>query len=289
MKKPACSSDASVFPIAVVCLFSLLFFTLPSSCFAADTIRINGSGNVLDMLKPLIKAYQKTNRSTRIELEKPLGSSGAIKALLAGELDIVAASREIKAEEMRSGAQQREFGRTPLVIVTEKSIPKMNITTKELEDIYSGATLAWQNGKTIRLVLRPREDIDTHILKGLSPGMNSAITASQSRLGMIIAVTDPDAYTAVTNTPGGLGATGLTSLITEKLPLNILSLNGIAPSPENLASGAYPLSKTINFVTGIKTPPEAQKFMRFVFSSQGRVIASKSGVLVTFDDKKTDK
>jgi phosphate transport system substrate-binding protein len=241
------------------------------------------------MMKPLVKAYQKTNRNIRVELEKPLGSTGAIKALLTGEIGIVAASRALKTEEIRSGAQQREFGRTPMVIVTEKSVPKMNITTKELEAIYSGTTTSWQNGETIRLILRPREDMDTHILKGLSPVMNSAVTASLSRPGMTIAVTDPDAYTAIANTPGGVGATCLTSLIIQKLPLNSLSLNGVAPSPENLASGAYPLAKTINFVTGIKTPPEAQKFIRFIFSPQGRAIASKSGVLVTFNDERSSK
>jgi phosphate transport system substrate-binding protein len=262
---------------------------LADSCRAADAVRINGSGNSLDMLKPLIQAYQKITRNVSIEIEKPLGSTGAIKALLAGQIDIVAASRVLKAEEIANGARQREFGRTPLVMVTEKSVQKRNLTTKELEAIYSGATTTWQNGETIRLVLRPREDMDTYILRDLSPGMNSAVSASFSRPGMIIAVNDFDAYTTIAKTPGGLGATGLTSFIIEKLPLNILLLNGVTPTPKNLASGAYPLSKTINVVTGTKTKPEAQAFINFVFSPQGRGIAVKSGVLVTADEKKPNK
>ena len=78
MSKPARSSDTSVPPITVVCLFSMLFVTLSSCCFASDTIRINGSGSALDMLKPLVKAYQKTNRNVRVEIEKPLGSTRKI-------------------------------------------------------------------------------------------------------------------------------------------------------------------------------------------------------------------
>lgn len=262
------------------CIFALLT-SLSGRCLAADTVRINGSGSAIDMLKPLIEAYRKTNRDVRIDVEKPLGSSGAVKALLAGALDVVVSSKPLKPEEAARGAQQEEYGRTPLVIITEKSIRKSNITTKELEDIYAGTASVWQNGEKIRLVLRPLQDIDTHILRGLSPGMNSAITKSHSYPGMIVAVTDPEAYKAVSKTPGGLGTTALISINTEMLPLNALSLNGIRPTPKNLGSGAYPLFKEISFVTTPRTTPAALKFITFVYSPQGRAIAEKVGVLVT--------
>lgn len=250
-------------------------------CHAEDTIRINGSGNALDMMKPLIEAYRKTNRDVHIEMAKPLGSSGAVKALLAGALDLAVAGRDLKADETAQGAQQRKYGKTPLAIVTCKSTRAAGITTKELEDIYAGTTGAWQNGEKLRLVLRPREDADTQILRTLSPGMNTAINAALARPGMIIAITDPESYATIAKTPGSLGAAGLNSIISEKLPLAILSLNGVKPSLKTLASGAYPLAKEISFVTSSKTPPAAQKFISFIFSPQGRAIAEKAGVLVT--------
>lgn len=261
-------------------LFSF-FIILPGHCLAADTVRINGSGNALDMLKPLVKAYMKTNRDVRIEMERPLGSSGAVKALLAGALDLVASSKQLRPEDAAKGALLRAFGRTPMVVITEKSVPKLDITTKELEEIYSGKTTRWQNGETIRLVLRPREDIDTHILRALSPGMNNSLIAAKSHPGMFVAVTDPETYAAVAETPGGMSSTGLTSIIVEKLPLNVLSLNGVSPTTEHLASGAYPMFKEINFVTTAWVKPAAVKFINFVYSPQGRALAEKSGVLVT--------
>jgi len=208
----------------VLCI-GILGSSLTGNCLAAEAIRINGSGSALDRMKPLVKAYLKANPDAGIAMEKPLGSSGALKALLAGALDIVVSSKQLKPEEIAKGAQLKGFGRTPFAVVTEKSVPKHDITTKELEGIYAGTTTKWSTGENVRLVLRPREDIDTQILRGLSPGMDSAIAASQSRPGMIIAVTDPEAYGTVAKTTGGLGVTGLTSVITEKLPLNLLSLN----------------------------------------------------------------
>jgi phosphate transport system substrate-binding protein len=265
----------------------LLGTTLSGSSFAADLIRINGSGSALDMLKPLVKAYLKSNPDASIAMEKPLGSSGALKALLAGALDIVVGSKKLKPEESAKGALLREYGRSPFVIVAEKSVPKKNITTKELEEIYTGTMAKWSNGENIRLVLRPQEDIDTQILRSLSPGMHKAMTASQARHGMVIAVTDPEAYSTVAKTPGGLGATALTSIVTQKLPLNVLSLNGVKPTLKNLASGAYPMFKEISFITTSRTTPAALKFLDFVYSPQGRTIAEKAGVLITAAENTT--
>jgi phosphate transport system substrate-binding protein len=254
---------------------------IPGLCLAADTININGSGSALDMMKPMIAAFQKANKDIRITMDKPLGSSGAVKALLAGALDMVLSSKPLKPEEIAKGAQLQVYGKTPLVFITEKNVRKTDITTKELEDIYTGTSTKWPQGEPIRLVLRPIEDIDTKIISALSPGMTSAMNSVRSRPGMIVAVTDPEAYTAVSKTPGGFGATGMTSIIAEKIPVSSLTLNGVTASPKSLASGTYPLSKEISIVTTPRTPPAAHKLISFLLSPQGRAIASKTGVFVT--------
>jgi phosphate transport system substrate-binding protein len=248
---------------------------------AADAIRINGSGSALDLLKPVVAAYKKANKAAEFKIEKPLGSSGAIKALGIGALDLVVTSKPLTAEDTAKGLQLREFGKTPLAIVTEKGVKKNDLSIKELEDIYSGKTTTWPGNEKIRLVLRPQGDIDTKILADLSPDMAAAVTAAASRTGMIMAVTDPESYGAIGKTPGAVGATGLTSILVEKLPLNILSINKVKPSPKSLANGSYPLAKRIDFVITAKSSPEALKFVEFAYSKQGRAIAEKSGVLVT--------
>ena len=262
-----------------------LFFAGPLHVLAVDEIRINGSGTCLQMMKPLIENFNRETRGVSVKMEKPLGSAGAIKALLAGAIDIAVVSRPLKPEEIAQGAQFRDFGKTPLAIVTEKSLPLKNISTRELEDIYSGKTVKWPNGETIRIILRPNEDADTRIIKGLSPGMIEAIAQAQQRRGLIIAVTDPESDEAVTKTRGSIGASGLAGVIVGKLPLNVLALNGVKPSRENLANGTYPLAKDISFVTTSKFPDAAEKFLSFIYSKKGRSIAEKTGVLITIDSK----
>lgn len=253
---------------------------------AAETIRINGSGSALYVMKPLIKAYAKAHPGVRIEMEKPLGSSGAIKALLAGALDIAVSSKVLKPEEAALGGMSREFGKMPIAIVTGKNVPKADITTKELQDIYNGKVRTWSNGEPIRLILRPDADIDTKILMGLSPGMERAVNAARSHQGMIVAVTDPESDAAIVKTSGSIGAAALPTILVEKVSIKVLKLNGIAPSVKALAAGTYPLGKDIRFVTTKNTPSAALKFLEFVYSPKGWAIAEKAGVLITAEIKK---
>ena len=253
---------------------------------AAETIRINGSGSALYVMKPMIKAYAKAHPEVHIAMEKPLGSSGAVKALLAGALDVVVGSKVLKPEEAAQGAVAREYGKMPLAVVTGKNVPRKDITTNELQDIYFGTVKKWSNGTPIRLILRPDADIDTTILAGLSPSMEKALKSAHMQPGMIVAVTDPESDEAVAKISGSLGTAALAAVLVEKSPLNVLALNGIRPSVKTLADGTYPLAKDIRFITTRNTPPAALKFIDFILSPQGRAIAGKAGVLVTAGGKK---
>jgi phosphate transport system substrate-binding protein len=257
----------------------------PAQALAGELIRINGSGTGLEMMKPLIQAYAGSDPGAVFEIEKPLGSSGAIKALLAGALDIAVSSKPLKPEEAAQGLELHPFGRTPLVVVTGSNVPVTNISTENLEAIYSGRTRKWPNNENIRVVLRPLEDIDTKILRGLSPGMDEAVTLAQSRRGMITAVTDPESNQAVANMIGSIGTSGLANILVEKTSLKILSLNGVMPTTASLAEGRYPLAKEIHFVFRSPLPESARKFLHFIYADKGRSIAENVGVLTVAGSK----
>jgi len=269
--------------ILPACLLAFAWCAAAGSqqALAGEVIRVNGSGAALDMMTLLNDAYQKLHPETRIEMLKPLGSSGAIKALLAGALDLAVSSKTLLPEQVSLGAQSLEFGVTPLVIVTERSVHKTDITTRELEEIYRGTANKWPDGEPIRIVLRPQTDIDTAILRRLSPAMNSAVDTAQSRPGMVTAVTDPEANDMIAKMPGAIGSSALCSLLVAKPPLNALSLNGVTPRVSALADRSYPLSKDIRFITKGAPPPAVAAFLAFIYSARGRSIAEGAGVLVT--------
>ncbi len=252
---------------------------------AGETIRINGSGAPLDMMKPLAEAYGKTKRNVSFEFAKPLGSSGSIKALLAGAIDIAVVSRPLNPEETARGGVSKPFGRTPLAVVTHREVRLKTISTRELEGIYTGRTKNWPGGETVRVILRPREDTDTKILKSLSPAMAVAVAAAHQRQGMRIALTDPESNEAVSRTPGGIGTAALAGVLVSGMPLNVVALNGVRPGRKTLADGTYPLAKEIIIATTGKLPVAASQFLEFVYSKRGRALAWKYGVLVTGSGK----
>jgi phosphate transport system substrate-binding protein len=258
---------------------------LAGPALAADPVRINGSGSGLHMMKPLIEAYSVAHPEAQFEMDKPLGSSGAIKALMAGVLDIAITSRPLKPEEVKAGATLETYGQTPLALVTHKGVTKKDLTSQELEDIYAGRTQTWPDGKPIRLILRPVEDADTKLIRKLSPDMDAAMTSAQGRPGMTIAVTDPEAVAAIAKTPGGMGASGLTGVIFEKLPVNVMNLNGVEPTPQTLAKGSFPLAKALDIVTMGALPEAAKQFLAFIYSPEGRKVAAAAGVRMTAGEK----
>lgn len=263
-------------------LCALLFPGVPPARAGepAATVRVNGSGASFAFMTPLIAAYRADHPELSFEMENPLGSSGAVKALLAGELDFAVISRPLRPAEREHGATAREYGRTPLVMVTEGQVPKSDISTGELEGIYGGKVRAWADGEPIRIVLRPKDDADTTILKGLSPGMAQAIETACAQPGMIVAATDPESNAMVAGLPGALGASALCGLKGDHRPLNVLSLDGIPGTLESMADGSYPLTKIFYLVTTSRISESTAKFLDFVHSPRGRRIAEESGVLV---------
>ncbi|ACM19221.1 periplasmic solute-binding protein [Geotalea daltonii FRC-32] len=251
---------------------------------AGETIRINGSGAALDILKPMILEYRKKHPQVNFRMDRPLGSTGAIKALLAGVVDVAVSSKILTPEESAQGALASDYGKIPLAVVSTAGVGKKEITTRELEDIYTGKLTKWPNGETIRIILRPREDIDTKILGELSPGMGRALREAHKKPGMIFSITDPEATESIIKTPGAIGTAAICCVIDNKGRLNALSLNGRKASAKGVADGTYPLAKDLRFITIRKTPPAALDFLRFVYSAKGRAIAEKEGILVTAKD-----
>lgn len=268
--------------IAVTAIAGLL---LAGTAHAEEVIRIGGAGSGLGGMRLLGKAFEASHPGTRVEVFASLGSSGGIKALVAGSLDLAVSGRPLKPEEQKRGATAVHYASTPFVFATNKSVAKRDISSVELEKIYQGQMLKWPDGSQIRLVLRPESDTDTVIIKSISPALNEAAKTAANRPGMIYAVTDQDCDAALVKTQGAVGPSTLAEISTEKRPVNILSYNGVKPSVQALAQGKYPLAKPHYLVSTARSSAAAQEFARFVESPRGRAILSRVGYLTAASGK----
>jgi len=259
----------------VLGIFGLASSLAPS--LQAQTIKIGGTGGALGTMGVLADAFKKSHPEAKVIVVPSLGSGGGKRALLAGAIDIAVTSKAGKDTEKLDGAVAVPLGKTPFVFATSKKNPVSALTTQDLVDIWNGKTTAWPDGSRLRLILRPESDSDTEVLKRISPALEQAVKTALSREGMKIAITDTEGADALETIQGALGTSSLALLISEKRALKTLSLNGVSPSPKTIASGAYPLFKSIYVVTSAKPSALTQKFVAFLRSPSGRETLAQLG------------
>jgi phosphate transport system substrate-binding protein len=258
-----------------VAVLAVLLVSGPRSA-VAETIRISGAGGAIGTIRILGEAFRKIYPEIRVDVLPSMGSSGSVKAVLAGRLDIGLSVRTLSGEERAQGVVETRYARTPFVFGVNSTLKMTGLTLEDVAGIYGGKR-DWENGKRIRLVLRPPEDSDIAVLKSMSPAMSAAVDIALRRKGMIMATTGHDAADAIESVPGAFGATTLSLLLSEKRALRILSLDGITPSIRTMADGSYPYSKTFFMVTRKNLPASVRRFIDFVRSPAGAAILAKNG------------
>jgi phosphate transport system substrate-binding protein len=249
------------------------------SAAAAPTLKTGGTGAAVGTIEVLVQEYRLRHPDFTIQVVPGLGTSGGLKALSGGALDLALVGRSLKPQETDAGLVAHELGRTPFVVVTNKS-GIGNVSTAELAGLIGSSSPVWPDGAPVRLVLRPVADSDTDLLAGFAPEVKAALAEAQQRGGMIRAITDQESANESERLPGSLGTSSLALLRSEQRKLDVLSIDGVAPSMENFASGAYPHGKKLFVVTQGTPRPEAVEFLQFIASPKGREILVRLGYQV---------
>ena len=250
-----CRTIAVNLPGRTICVgLTLLFGTLATAPPArADEVRIGGTGAGLATMRLLAEGHAKSSPADKVTVLPSLGSSGGIKAVAAGAIQLAVIARPLSEAEQQQGLKADELGRTPFVFAVSAKNPVKGMTIPELVEIYSGATTQWPDGSKIRLVLRPPNDADSAYVRNLSPAMEKAKKLAEDRTGMVIATTDQDAQDNIEKIPGALGVTSLGQIVAEARSIKALSMGGVEANATNLANGSYPYVKTLLLVSGPKT------------------------------------
>jgi len=240
-------------------------------------LRAGGTGSALGAMRMVADALaRRQGAGDVLALVPNLGTSGALKALQAGAIDLAFVARPLKAEESAAGLIALEYGRSPFVIVTNRTDVK-NLARARLADLVSGRAPTWTDGQPVRLVLRPRSDGDSALLAAMSPDVARALETAQARPGMVVAATDQDAADEAERLPGSLGTSTLSLMLSEHRRLALVAIDGVVPSAKTISDGTYPYQKPFFLVT--RGPPSgpAKQFVEFVRSREGRAILEANG------------
>ena len=166
-----------------------------------------------------------------------------------------------------------------LVFIVNKANPISNVRPEDIEAIYEGKITNWKQLGGNDLALKSfisyttgmggiGEALSKWILHGrpVTERSNSSIQASSAAIWEQM----------VERMPEGFTSTGFASA--RKRNVKMLTVNGVAPTKQNIMSGKYPFKRPLFIVLKKDARPEAKRFVDFVLSKKGQRLISSYGI-----------
>lgn len=113
---------------------------------ASGKIVVAGSSSVSPVMEKLIEAYKSENPNAKIELQTSDSTTGVTNAIN-GTCDIGMVSRSLKDSEKSKGVQEVTIAIDGIAVIVNKSNPTENLSKAQIEQIFTGKTLKWNEVK----------------------------------------------------------------------------------------------------------------------------------------------
>jgi len=276
---------------AVLCLGIALSSCGPSgnpgnASQTANAVTIKGSDTMVHLTTAWAEDYMAAQPSANVSVTGG-GSGTGIAALLNGNTDICAASREMTAEEKQVAGQKnlvvREItvARDGIAVILNPSNPLNDLTMSQLKDIYTGATTEWSQvgGGAGAILLLSRESssgtyvfFQEHVLQKADFAPAARLMPATSTIIQAVA-SDASAIGYV-----GLGyareAAGKVKVLAIKADPNAPA---VMPSEETVRNRSYSISRPLYFYVTDPIPQAAAAFIDFCRGPQGQKIVQETG------------
>ena len=237
-----------------------------------------GSGVNIPIIVNLVKDFQKESQ-TKILVPDSIGSAGAIKAILEGDIDLGLTSRPLSPAELTAGIKQIPYAKTSIIIAVHPSVPEVDISAADILAIYKGEKRQWSDGSIIVPMLMYKGDaVNTAVIRYI-PELEVVLNQSFVENRWKQHFNDLAMAKAIASIPGSIGFSDSSYLEVPTLQMKALRLDGVAPSQKNLETGLYKMSRVMSFVYKGALDPRVKSFLDFIFSSKGKtIILSNDGI-----------
>lgn len=240
-------------------------------------VRVAGTGAGIGLMRVLAEHFRAVHPGVAVMVPESVGTSGAVKGLAAGKVDLGILARPLKPGEVEGG-RSLVVCRTPLVFFVGRQRGDVGLSRSDLPALFAG-TLAPFSGGEVRPLLRPASDSSTILLLEYFPELAPAVEAARSMRGANLALTDQDAMDAV-EASGSLVAFGAYApLPAEGRRLAAVPLDGVTAGVEALEAGRYPYQAPIVLALPADPVPGARAFADFALSPAAAPVLRANGCL----------
>ena len=255
----------------------VLVFSVFANDAWAQAIRVGGTGAPLAALRQLGDAFVAQHPDAAVDVLPSMGSSGGLRALNDGAIDLAISARPPRADES-DGAELAVFPfvATPLVVVTSYD-GDVDMRMDDVVAMFADRAATWPDGSPVRAILRPETESDVRILIEAIPGLEAAFAAARQRPEVPVAANDQQNMDLAATTAGSLAMGTLLQVRSEGLPLHVLPIDGLARD----AADQHPASKQFFLVAHADAPDRVRDFVAFARSDAGSAIMRRLGATPT--------
>lgn len=241
----------------------------------ARRIKIAGSRTCLPLFQILAEAYKTKHPDVDIVFLPGAHSLAGIQGVHNGTLDIGLVSRELTPEETKLGLKYYVVSLDGLAVFTNPSVKIKNLTTDRVKAIYAGEITNWSEvgGPDQKIIVLDRAEDESakiilrqYVLGNMPTTPNATLMFFES-----------DMVRALETTPYAIGYLSLGYAISRSLALNVVSLDGNAPTAKNIYNGTYRVVRPLGIVVKREPAGLAKAFLDFVFSKNGQRVMEKNG------------
>ena len=202
----------------------------------SGTVSLAGSTSMQKLCEAMIESFSEAYPDITVTAEYT-GSGAGLEAVAAGKTDIGNSSRALKDSEKAAGVEENIVAIDGIAVIANKAGKVLDLTTEQLSDIYTGKITNWKDlgGDDEAIVVIGRE----------------AGSGTRGAFEELLKIEDKCAYAQELDSTGGVlakvaatpGSIGYVSLDVVDDTVAALSLDGVAPTEENIVAGSYILSR----------------------------------------------
>jgi phosphate transport system substrate-binding protein len=256
---------------------------LTAAAAAKTTITVKGSDTMVIMAQRWAEMYMNAHPDVSIQVTGG-GSGTGISALINGTTDICDASRPMKSSEREqlkarfsSLGVEVKSAKDGLSVYLNETNPVGELTLDQIRSIYTGDITNWKDvgGPDAKIVVYGRENnsgtyvfFRDNVLKGKDftstmqslPGTAAVVNAvGKDKLGI------------------GFGGAAYGKGIKFAKVKKDANAPGIAPSPETIKDGTYPLTRYLYMYLKSRPTGELKNYVDWILSPEGQAVVSQVG------------
>lgn len=247
-----------------IVLFGIATLYLP--VVADARVVIPGTGDSQALLRQLAAEFQ-AKTGIKVLIPDSIGSFGGIKSVVDGKAKLGRVARPIKEKEQEFALHYRVFAYSPVVMVANQPDDCIsNLTHTQLIDIFRGEISNWrqlQSCPAAKIYVATREPGDSSrvVLEKNIPDLRDVMGTTGKTV-----YTTPELIEVLENYRYTVGYAPLAMVNRRKL--RVLSLDGVAPSAENVRNGSYPLTTPFALIWKGQLNGDEKRFFDYLFSSE---------------------